>query len=165
MKLIFRILWISLFISMAVLLFSSCDIYKKSSKEKKDVDFTEQISTKTTRIGDTVRYEVPNVTMKDTTIYTYNKQGTTLKTVYLNGQVNQVECQTSAIELLINENRRLQDNSKEKDSEKKEEVNTTWILYGFMMIGFVVSLALTLMFFYIKSQTGAITGVLERFAK
>lgn len=153
--------WIGIILVLCMSM-CSCDIYKKSDKTKNDVDFTEQITTSTKRIGDTVRYEVPVVRMKDTTIYTYNKQGTTLKTVYLNGSVKEVECQTSAIELLINENRRLSDQSKEKHSEKKEEMNTDWIMYGFIMIGVVLIVALVLIFFYIKSQTASILSVLSK---
>lgn len=164
MKKIARILIILLLLSLIWLL-NSCDIYKKAEKQKNDIDYTEQIQTVTKRIGDTVRYEVPVVRMKDTTIYTYNKQGTTLKTVYLNGQVKNVECQTSAIEMLINENRRLSDQSKIKQEEKTEKVNTDWIMYCFIMIGVVLIVALVLIFFYIKSQTASITSVLEKLSK
>lgn len=153
--------WIGIILVLCMSM-CSCDIYKKSDKQKNDIDYTEQIQTITKRIGDTVRYEVPVVRMKDTTIYTYNKQGTTLKTVYLNGEVKTVECQTSAIELLINENRRLSDQSKAKQSEKKEEMNTDWIMYGFIMIGVVLIVALFLVFFYIKSQTASILSVLSK---
>jgi len=165
MKTILRILLIALFLALFAMGFISCDVYKKSDKQKSDVDFTEQITTSTKRIGDTVRYEVPVVRMRDTTIYTYNKQGTTLKTVYLNGSVKQVECQTSAIELLINENRRLSDQSKEKHSEKKEETNTTFFLYLFGAFMIIVCFTLLLVFWYIKSQTASITSVLEKLSK
>lgn len=164
MKRLFRFILCLLILSL-LWLCNSCDIYKKSDKTKTDVDFTEQVTTKTTRIGDTVRYEVPVVRMKDTTIFTYNKQGTTLKTVYLNGSVKTVECQTSAIEMLINENRRLLDQSKEKQSEKKEETNTTFFLYLFGAFMIIVCFALFLFFMYIKSQTASITSVLEKLSK
>jgi len=163
MKNLFRILWISLLLSLVMLLFNSCDIYKKASKTKTDSELTEQIETKTFRKGDTVRYEIPNVILKDTTIYTYNRQGTTLKTVYnTQGQIQSIDCFASAIEEIRNENRNLIQSIKQKDSEKKEEVNTTWILYGFIMIGIVLIVALLLAFFYIKSQTGAITNILNK---
>ena len=164
MKKIFKILITALLIAL-IGLCCSCDIYKKADKQKNDIDYTEQITTSTKRIGDTVRYEVPVVRMKDTTIYTYNKQGTTLKTVYLNGSVKEVECQTSAIELLINENRRLSDQSKSKQSEKKEETNTTFFLYLFGAFMVIMCFALFLFFMYIKSQTSSITRVLEKLSK
>lgn len=151
-------------IAFAVLLLglSSCDVYKKSNKTKTDRDLTEQIETKVFRKGDTVRYEIPNVVLKDTTIYTYNRQGTTLKTVYnSSGSVQSIDCFSSAIEEFKKENRNLIESIKEKESEKKEEVNTTWILYGFIMIGFVLVVALLLIFFYIKSQTASILNLVN----
>lgn len=151
-----------------VLLFSmcSCDIYKKSDKTKTDRDLTEQIETKTFRKGDTVRYEIPKVILKDTTIYTYNRQGTTLKTVYnTQGQIKSIDCFSSAIEEFKKENRNLIESIKEKESEKKEEMNTDWIMYGFIMIGVVLIVALLLMFLYIKSQTSTITTALQNITK
>lgn len=151
-----------------VLLFSmcSCDIYKKSSKTKSDTDTTEQIETKTFRKGDTVTYQIPNIVLKDTTIYTYNRQGTTLKTVYnTQGQISQVDCFSSAIEEFKKENRQILETIKQKDSEKKEEMNTDWIMYGFIMIGVVLMFAFLLFYFYIKSQTASFTAILEKLSK
>jgi len=165
MKNLFRILFISLLFSLVMLLFNSCDVYKKSSKEKTDIDFNEKIETKTFRKGDTVVY-VPNVKYKDTIIYTYNRQGTTLKTVYdKSGSVQKIDCYSADIETLINETRRLQDNSKIKDSEKKEEVNTTWILYLFGAFMIIICFALFLFFIYIKGQTATFTSILEKISK
>lgn len=165
MKRVFRFI-ICLLILSLLWLCNSCDIYKKSSKTKTDRDLTEQIETKTFRKGDTVRYEIPKVTLKDTTIYTYNRQGTTLKTVYnTQGQIQSIDCFSSAIEEFKKENRNLIESIKEKESEKKEEMNTDWIMYGFIMIGVVVMFALLLIFFYIKSQTASITTALQNITK
>jgi hypothetical protein len=154
------------FMFTTLLSLTSCDIYKKSSKTKTETDLTEHIETKTFRKGDTVRYEIPNIVLKDTTIYTYNRQGTTLKTVYNSqGNVASIDCFSSAIEEFKNENRKLIQDIKEKDSEKKEEVNTTWILYGFIMIGVIMCFALLLGYFYIKSNTQTVTKALESFVK
>lgn len=133
-------------------LFFSCDIYKKSSKTKTDTDFTEQIETKTFRKGDTVHYSVPNITFKDTAIYKKNIQGSTLKIVYdKQGNTSSIDCIASMYEESVKENRRLLQAIKDKDSEKKEEVNTTWIMYGFIMIGVVLLFAILMFYFYIKS--------------
>lgn len=165
MKRLFRFILCLLILSL-LWLCNSCDIYKKSDKTKTDRDLTEQIETKTFRKGDTVRYEIPNVILKDTTIYTYNRQGTTLKTVYnTQGQIQSIDCFSSAIEEFKKENRSLIESIKEKESEKKEEMNTDWIMYGFIMIGVVVMFVCLLFFFYIKSQTASITSVLEKLSK
>lgn len=151
-----------LLIAFLCLFFVSCDIYKKSNKTKTDKDFTEQIKTKTYRKGDTVVY-VPNIQYKDTTIYTYNRQGTTLKTVYnKSGQLAKVDCYTSAIEEMKEENRKLLEQIKNKDSEKKEEVNTTWILYLVGGLVLVCFFALFLMFIYINKNTKIITNLIPK---
>jgi len=166
MKTIFRILLIALFFALIAKGFISCDVYKKSDKTKTDRDLTEQIETKVFRKGDTVRYEIPNVILKDTTIYTHNRQGTTLKTVYnTQGQVQSVDCFSSAIEEFKKENRNIIESIKEKHSEKKEEMNTDWIMYLFIMIGVVLIVMCVLFFFYIKSQTASITSVLNQISK
>lgn len=146
-----------------ILCLVSCDVYKKSDKTKTDRELTEQIETKTFRKGDTVTYEIPNVVLKDTTIYTYNRQGTTLKTVYNpQGQISSIDCFSSAIEEIKNENRILIESIKDKSSEKKEEVNTTWILYGFIMIGVVICFAFFLAYMYIKKNTAVVTSILQK---
>lgn len=148
---VFKILITALLFSLLMLCFS-CDIYKKSDKTKTDTGFTENIETKTFRKGDTVTYEVPNVIFKDTIIYRKNTQGTILKTVYdKSGSIASIDCFASAIEEFKKENREFKESIKDKQSEKKEEVNTTWILYGFIMIGVIICFALLLGYFYIRS--------------
>lgn len=158
---------ISIFkILILVLLFQSCDIYKQASKSKTDTDFKEQIETKTFRKGDTVTYLVPKISYKDTTIYTTNRQGTTLKTVYnTQGQIASIDCFASVIEEFKKENRELKEFIKEKDSEKKEEVNTTWILYGFAMIAFLGGIALFLMYKTINRNSLAVAETLKNISK
>lgn len=162
MKKVFRIL-ITLLILSLILLLNSCDIYKKASKTKTNLDLTEQIEIKTSRKGDTVRYEVPKITLKDTTIYTYNKQGTTLKTYFdKSGSVGSIDCFSSLIDEYRKENRILIESTKQKDSEKKEELNTTWILYGFIMIGVALIVFMILFFLYVKAQSASFKTILEK---
>jgi len=153
-------------ILVLTLMFQSCDIYKQSSKSKTDTDFKEQIETKTFRKGDTVTYLVPKITYKDTTIYTTNRQGTTLKTVYnTQGQIKSIDCFASVIEEFKKENRELKEFIKEKDSVKKEEVNTTWILYGFGMITILGGIALFLMYKTINKNSIAISEIAKNLSK
>lgn len=137
-----------LLILTLLILLGSCSITKKADKKKLDTKLTEQIITKTTRIGDTVRYEVPKVILKDTTIYTYNKQGSTLITRYNEkGNVSQIECLTSNIDLLMQENRMLVESLKAKQSEKKEVTKDSFI-YAFAL-GIVI---IIIAGFYILSK-------------
>ena len=149
-----------------VLLFfavTSCDIMKKSAKTKTDRTLTESTETLTKRIGDTVRYEVPRVTYKDTTIYRTNRVTGTTQVVRYNdkGMIDLVECQSGAIEELTRTNRELMEVIKDKESEKEEKFDSSFILY--IMIGFM-GIILILAFFafkYISKNTAIVTKLLK----
>lgn len=122
-----------------LLLACSCDIQKQSSKSKVDTDLKEQYENRVYRKGDTVTYRIPNVIYKDTVIYTVNRQGTTLKTVYDDqGRVSQVDCFASAFEESTKINRELLQTLKEKDKEKTEQFSDRWLLY--IVMGVVIIL-------------------------
>lgn len=142
------------FIFLLILLIAtSCDVMKEKSTAKSDTAATEQIETKTFRKGDTVTYIVPKVTLKDTTIYTYNRQGTTLKTVYdKSGQIASIDCFASAIEEIKKENRQFQQSLLNKEKDKSEKFNDTWILYLMGGIVLIVVVALWLFYLYIKNM-------------
>lgn len=126
-------------IVLNILLLCSCDIQKQSSKSKVDTELKEQYENKVYRKGDTVTYRIPNIIYKDTVIYTVNRQGTTLRTVYDDqGRVSQVDCFASAIEEMTKINRDLLQTIKEKDKEKTEEFSDRWIMY--IVIGLVIIL-------------------------
>ncbi len=115
-----------------ILLLSGCKLLKNVDKKEVDSSLSEQITHKTTRQGDTVRYVVPKFVFKDTTIYSVNRQGTTLKTVFDNeGRVSEIECLSSRIDELMTINRDLiqQISSKEK-TEKAEPDKWFWIWVG-----------------------------------
>lgn len=140
----------------------SCDIHKKSQKSKVDTNLTEETETKTFRKGDTVHYEVPKITLKDTVIYTYSRQGTVLKTVYdASGKVSDIDCVASAIELYEKKRTELEQTEKSKEKEKTESLSDRFILY---IIGGIVILgmfAFLLMFMYVRKNTKIVTNVLE----
>lgn len=122
---------------ISLILLCGCDITKSAAKHKSETAMTEESETKTFRQGDTVHYKVPVVRYKDTTIYTYNRQGTTLKTVYDSaGQVSDIDCIASAIELYEKKRTELESSEKDKQKEKTEGFNTDWILY--LVCGIVV---------------------------
>jgi CHASE3 domain sensor protein len=148
-----------------VLSVTSCDIYKQSQKSKSDTAFSQSEETKSFRKGDTVHFEIPkyNVKLKDTTIYRTNYQGTTIKTIYdQNGNVSSIDCYASRIEELTKKNLEYQNALKEKASEKKEELNTTWILYLIIGIVIIFMFALFLMFKFFDKKTSAITDILQK---
>ena len=122
-KIIILIIW-TIFVQ-------SCDVQKKAIKNKTDRQLTEATEKITKRIGDTVTYTVPNFILKDTTIYTVNRQGTTLKTVYNDkGQISQIDCFASMIEEITRSNRELVEAIKDKNQEKAESFNPQHFIYA-----------------------------------
>ena len=116
-----------------LLLFASCSVLK----DKKDIETLEQIETKEFRKGDTVTFVVPNIKYKDTVIRTVSRQGTILKTHYdERGQISNIDCISSEIELLRSELRTMTDNSK----EKKESYFENPLLWIIIALGIVVLL-------------------------
>lgn len=130
----------------------SCDIQKEAAKTKSDTKFQEQIESQTFRKGDTVRYEIPNVIYKDTTIYRTNLQGTTIKTVYdQGGNIASIDCFASAIAEIRKENREFQQSLKQKESVKTEDFDSSFLLYIIVGVALIGILVLVVMFMYFKT--------------
>ena len=134
---------------MLILLFYSCGIKKNAIKTKTDRTLTESTETTAKRVGDTVTYTVPKIVLKDTTIYTVNRQGTTLKTSYNSqGQISQIDCFASMIEEITKSNRLLVEAIKEKDKEKEETFNPQYFVYSLAVLVLIVLLG----FIYINNK-------------
>lgn len=145
-----------------IVLAQSCDIQKEASKQKNDIDFTERIETKEVRKGDTVTYIVPNVIYKDTVITTVSRQGTVLKTYYDNkGNISKSDCISAEIDLLRNEIRTLNDQSKFKESSKTESIDNTfiYIIAGSTVLIFLI--LVTFLFLYLKSMNKKTDALLQ----
>lgn len=130
----------------------SCDITKQASKSKTDTELKEVYEQKQTRLGDTVRFQIPKVSYKDTIIYRTSSQGTTLRTIYDKQGNAESECISSAIELVTKLTRELNQTEKVKDKEKTEEVNTTWILYGFIAIVLIMFFGMFMLYLLIQKR-------------
>jgi len=151
-----------LFLGLLILL-SSCDIQKKAIKTKQDKTVSEVEERTIKRKGDTVSYTIPKVTYKDTTIYTVNRQGTTLRTVYNDsGNVSQIECFSSLIEITERLERMTEEVIKSKDREKTEEFDSSFILYIIMGVVALGSVALFLAYKTINKNSKAIQLILDR---
>lgn len=151
-------------ILLLALLLQSCDIQKQSAKQKNDIEQTERIETKEVRKGDTVTYIVPVIKYKDTVITTVSRQGTVLKTYYdKNGNISKSDCIGAEIDLFRLEMRSLIDQSKNKQQEKREKFDNTWIfaiMGGIVLMFFILILFI---FFYLNSQTKKINTILSTF--
>lgn len=140
---------------------ASCDIMKQSTKSKGEAGGSEQLESWRKRKGDTVSQKVIyNPKFKDTTIYTVNREGTTLRTVYdERGQVSNIDCFASAIEEMNKSNREFFEQWKDKEKTKTEEANFDWVIY--VVIGLVVLgiTALILLFIFMKQQSNLLQQI------
>lgn len=157
-----KILTALLLLAMLLICFS-CDIMKQSTKSKGEASASENIETITKRKGDTVSYIVPKITYRDTTIYTVNRQGTTLKTVYdERGQISNIDCFASAIEEMNKTNRQFFEQWKEKDKSKTEEFDSSFILYIIFGVVILGMFGFTLIFILLRKNTKAIEMIASR---
>ena len=152
-----------LIIIIFILSLFSCDIQKKAIKTKTDRTVNELTERTIKRKGDTVTYIIPNIKLKDTTIYTINRQGTTLKTVYDNkGQLSQIDCFSSLIEITERTERMMQEFIKDKNSEKTEDFDSSFIFY--IMLGIVLMFLILVIFGfkYLNQNTKAVSEILQK---
>ena len=159
MKTLIKILLISIVLQ-------SCDIKKEASKTKNDIDFSEWVKTETFRKGDKVTFVVPNVIYKDTVITTISTQGTILKTYYdTNGNISKSDCISSEIALIQERLTKLTDQSKTKESSKKESINNTFIyvIAGVIVLMFLI--VIIALFIYLKSQSNKFNLLLSNLPK
>jgi hypothetical protein len=121
-------------IILASVLFYGCGVTKNRQKTKEDRVLKESTEIITTRVGDTVTYEVPLVRFKDTTIVKRNYvTGTTQTLRYnANGQVDLAQCISGSIERIERSNKELIEAILTKDKETKHEISPSVILYGFI---------------------------------
>ena len=161
LKTIFKIMLIMLLISLVALL-SSCNVQKAFNKDKSNSSYSEDIETKSFRKGDTVHYEIPKVTFKDTIIYRKNIQGTTIRTVYnKEGNITSIDCFASAIEEFKKENRDFKEAFLRKDKQKTEKFDDSFVIYIMLGIVIIFCFALFLMFLYVKKNTASILNIID----
>lgn len=130
------------FIVIAIISCSTVERFSDKSVVKTDENYSENI---TKRKGDTVVYKVPKIVYKDTTIYSYNHEGTILKTIYdKQGNISQIECHASAIEEINKLYTKIQDEKRDIDSEKEKDVMKQFIPYIILAIVVLVAFAMVL---------------------
>ena len=142
-------------IVLASVLFYGCGVTKNRQKTKEDRTLKESTEIITTRVGDTVTYEVPLVRFKDTTIVRRNYvTGTTQTLRYnANGQVDLAQCISGSIERIERSNKELIEAILTKDKETKHEINPGVILYGFIGLAVFMLIIGGSLFGYIKFTT------------
>lgn len=156
--------WFEILLIASILLtLSSCDIQKRNIKNKEDRTVSELSERTIKRKGDTVTYTIPNIKLKDTTIYTVNRQGTTLRTVYNEvGNVEQIDCFSSLIEITERNEKLLQEVLKSKDKDKEENFDSSVILYGFLGIGFLFAIGLFFGLNFLNKNTKTLNLLLQK---
>tara|TARA_R110002020_G_scaffold227409_2_gene438038 strand:+ start:172 stop:624 length:453 start_codon:yes stop_codon:yes gene_type:complete len=141
-----------IFIVLASVLFYGCGVTKNRQKTKEERTLKESTEIITTRVGDTVTYEVPLVRFKDTTIVKRNYVTGTTQTLRYNGngQIDLAQCISGSIERIERSNKELIEAILTKDKETKHEVKPTIILYGFIGLALIIVISVGAFIFYIK---------------
>ena len=141
---------------VSVIILGSCAMTKKVDKKDTDTKQTEEIISSTKRQGDTVTF-IPVIKYKDTTIYTYNRVGTRIETRYNDqGQIDRVDCFTSAIEELTQINRELIQNISEKEKDEEFKMDTTFVIVA----GIVILIMFVILIAYVHSQIGGLKKII-----
>jgi len=132
--------------------FTGCKSTKDVSRQDEDRAVTETSKTITTRIGDTVRYEIPKVILRDTTIYKKNYvTGTTQVVRYNNdGKITWVECQSGMIEIMQENNRILIENINNMQKHKETEIPASTLIYFFVGLSLFLVIVLGVAFLFLK---------------
>ena len=116
----------------------------KTLKDKKDIESTKITRSEIFKKADTLKYSVPNIKFKDTTIYVRNFEkpnSNTLKIVYdKQGNQTQIDCISDAVKQLNETIESLKDNSKTKETEFKS-ANFLYIFLGLASLLIVNKLA------------------------
>jgi magnesium-transporting ATPase (P-type) len=164
MKTILRFLFMIGILLLGLVILNSCDIQKKSLKNKTDRQLSEITETKVFRKGDTVRYIVPKITYKDTTIVKKNYVTGTTQVVRYNevGQVSGVECISGAIEEFTKSNKLLIEAIKQKDNASEHNFDSKVIIYFMLGLALIVAITLFIVFKNLSSQAKAITEILKK---
>ena len=125
----------NLFIVLIILsVFTACKTTKDVNRQDEDRTLTENSKTITTRVGDTVRYVVPNIILRDTTITVKNyKTGTTQILKYNDeGKLTSAECLSGVIQIIEENNRILIENINNMNKHKETEISASIFIYFFI---------------------------------
>jgi hypothetical protein len=144
--------------------FIGCEATRKVKRNESNSQLTESSEKITKRLGDTVRYEVPNVVFKDTIITRKNYVTGTTQTLYYDkeGKLTAAECVSGFIEVIEKNNKELIEAIKEKDLESEKSVSPMIILYFFIGFALVVAVAIFVLFYQFRKQSKVIEQVLSR---
>jgi len=135
-----------------LIILSGCKSTKDVNRQDEDRTVTENSKTITTRIGDTVRYEIPKVIMRDTTIYKKNYITGTTQVVKYNseGKITWVECQSGLIKIIEENNRILIENINNMNKHKETEIPSSVFIYFFVGLALFLIIVLGVAFFLFK---------------
>lgn len=132
----------------------SCDITKQASKTKTDTETNEQYERIEKRDGGIATFKPEStIIYRDTTIFVQGTNGTELKVIYdKTGNVSQMDCNGALIDVIERYNKQIQESVKEKDKQKTEEVNTDWIMYGFIALTLIMFFGMFLLYVLINKR-------------
>lgn len=137
-----------------LLFLMSCDITKQASKTKTDTETNEQYERIEKRDGGIATFKPEStIVYRDTTIYVKGTNGTELKVIYdKTGKASEFDCKGALIDITERYNKQIQESVKEKDKQKTEEVNTDWIMYGFISLTLIMFFGMFLLYMIINKR-------------
>lgn len=124
---------------LIALFFASCGLKRDVNRDKSQILTKEKTETKITRLGDTVRYEIPKYIFKDTTIVKKNYVSGTTQIVRFDkkGMVEQAECISGLIDIVKKQEKNVDELINTKKSQKDFSIsplNMLIIMGGFCII-------------------------------
>jgi hypothetical protein len=139
---------------LLLLILTSCDIQKQATKQKNDIDYSEWVKTETFRKGDTVTFEIPKITYKDTVIKVTSTDGKTISKNYFDGQGKWVKSDCISADIAESEERIIKyiNQSLKKTSQKSEGIGLQLIPYIFAFICFAFLTSVIAAFLYFKKS-------------
>lgn len=155
-----RIITLTILLTLTI---CSCDITKQASKNKTDTELAQNYEKIEKRDGGNAIF-IPqtNTIYKDTIIYVQGTKGTDLKIIYdKQGNLQSADCNGALIDVITKISTDLNQQTKEKQSEKTEKFNTTWFLY--LIIGIVVLgiVAMIIIMRSVNKNSTAITSLIN----
>lgn len=141
-----------------ILSISSCAVTKKLDKKQTDTSAKEEVLTQNKRKGDTATLIVPKIKFRDTTIYTVNRVGTRIETRYDDsGEIDRIDCYTSAIDELTKINRELITSMSEKKKDEEFKMDPMFLVIA----GLVIVILFIIVIAYMHVQLGGIKKLIS----
>lgn len=143
-------------------LICSCNAYKSLQKKDLTTNKTTIERKTTTRVGDTITIDVPNIRYVDTIIKRVNYENRTIASVTYDKSGNQkIECISAEIKEEIESIRNEIKNNKTENEEKEIGFNPQYFIYAIALLLLIIVIAIIVFFVLYAKFQNQITSVLS----